>query len=305
MKYYHLKDAKMSLASHLLKHLIITKYCDVPWSDSTISRDVNGKPCFIPDVNNPNQAGIDFNVSHQAGIVSLVAAVGFKVHVDVGTDVVCANERLKQDYAHIDKDGFFDWIDIHGDVFAESEVSYMKLGPLEMKLEIPGAQIQGYGNDALSRCERRGGKLDIKVVGEDQKGTTVQVERNQVIDAKLRRFYAMWCLREAYVKMTGEALLAPWLRDLEISDVQAPVPKDGIQDSQSLEEGEVLKDFKIYFKEKAVTDVSMELSALGTGFMVAGSVRRPIGESASAVAMDKWQQLDLETDILAVAEAAS
>ncbi|KAG4441593.1 hypothetical protein IFR05_002928 [Cadophora sp. M221] len=261
LKYYHLKDAKMSLVSHLLKHLIITK-CNIPWPCSTISRDEKGKPCFKPGVED-NHVILDFNVSHQAGIVSLIAAVGFK-GVAVGTDVVCVNERLQQDYAHINKYGFDDWVDVHADVLADSEVAYMKSAPVDDRSR--GAET--------------------------------------VIEKQLRIFYAIWCLREAYVKMTGDALLAPWLKELEILDVQSPTVKEGI-DATSLEEGEVVRQFANYFRGKAVTDVKTELAALGMHYMIAGSIRIPQELKDSGIKFGKWQQLDLEKDILDVAEAAS
>ncbi|KAE9370731.1 4'-phosphopantetheinyl transferase [Stipitochalara longipes BDJ] len=299
LRYYHLKDAKMSLASHLLKHLVITKYCNVPWSQSTISRDTNGKPCFIP-TGATKPVTMDFNVSHQAGIVSLIASIGFDVKVDVGTDVVCANERELHDYAHIEKQGFFDWVDMHGDVFAESELNYMKLSPVLLNDEIPTERLSGYARDAVSRCQWRNAKLNLKIAATDGQESTVQVNSNIVVDKKLRRFYAMWCLREAYVKMTGEALLAPWLKDLEISEAQAPDAATDMQDSNSLTRGEVVKDFKIIFKGREVTDVKMELSALGSAYMVAGSLRVPKGNLD--LRMGPWLDLKLEADILAVAE---
>ncbi|KAH7386445.1 hypothetical protein BKA64DRAFT_581331 [Cadophora sp. MPI-SDFR-AT-0126] len=261
LKYYHLKDAKMSLVSHLLKHLIIAK-CGIPWSRTAISRDAKGKPCFKPQADD-NHVMLDFNVSHQAGIVSLIAAIGLE-NVAVGTDIVCVNERLQQDYAHINKYGFDDWVDVHADVLADSEVAFMKSAPVDDRTR--GAE--------------------------------------SVIERQLRKFYAVWCLREAYVKMTGDALLAPWLKELEILDVQVPSAKEGI-DAASLEEGEVVRQFANYFQGKAVTDVKTELTAFGTHYMIAGSIRLPKELKDSGVKLGKWKQLNLERDILEVAEAAS
>ncbi|TVY23803.1 4'-phosphopantetheinyl transferase [Lachnellula hyalina] len=295
LRYYQVKDAKMSLASHLLKHLVITKYCNVPWSKSKISRQpTHGKPCYIPE--GDDHMHIDFNVSHQAGIVSLIAAIGFENHVDVGTDVVCANERLVHDCSNIDKEGFFAWVDIHSDVFADSEVNDMKLSPVSTRsVGILDGEIEGYAKDTLSRCQWRNRKLDIKVMTGGGVPEVVELSSNVVIEAKLRRFYAMWCLRETYVKMTGEALLASWLKDLEISNVQIPAAKESA-DPFSLEVGDIAQDFKMIFKGKPVKDVNMELSALGSAYMVGGCVR-PLA------VMGKWLELNLETDVLDIAEA--
>ena len=46
----------------------------------------------------------------------------------------------------------------------------------------------------------------------------------KMISMKLRRFYAYWGLKEAYIKMVGEGLLASWLRELEFLGVHAPPP---------------------------------------------------------------------------------
>lgn len=113
----------------------------------------------------------------------------------------------------------------------------------------------------------------------------------------------MWCLREAYVKMTGEALVAPWLKELGISDVLAPDAASTIHETTSLATGQVATDFNISFKGKKVTDVKMELSALGHAYMVAASVTVPNG--SSNLVMGSWQELNLENDIFAVAELTS
>ncbi|EHK97514.1 hypothetical protein M7I_6723 [Glarea lozoyensis 74030] len=239
---------------------------------------------------------------HQAGIVSLIAAVGFKNQVDTGTDVVCVNERESRDSEYIQKSGFFDWVDIHGEVFSESEISFMKLGPiLPSDLGIEG-EFMGYGKDRISRCQRRGGEVAVNVKRGDHE-EEVNVKTSKVIDVKMRRFYAMWCLRESFVKMTGEALLAPWLKELEILDVQAPTVKEGHLTKESLEQGGVQHEFRIIFKGKPVTDVRMELSALGEAFMVGGALRARDPDERNAAVMGSWQELDLEEDILKPAES--
>ncbi|RWA05262.1 hypothetical protein EKO27_g9841, partial [Xylaria grammica] len=37
LKYYFVADAKMALASHLLKHWVVSKYGGVPWRETTLS----------------------------------------------------------------------------------------------------------------------------------------------------------------------------------------------------------------------------------------------------------------------------
>ena len=303
LRYHHIRDAKTKLASHLLKHFVITKYGGVAWNESHISRGDKGKPFFESPTSSSTQSPegatnrLDFNVSHQAGIVSLIAAIGYSSPIDVGTDVVCVNEREKMDYAYIDREGFFKWVDMHADVFADSELSEMRLKPVPVDLRMRGANLSGYGMDAVSRCQWRGQVLNVKAVGRDGEDFEVRVESAGVIEGKLRRFYAFWCLREAYVKMTGEAFAAPWLKELEILGVDAPAVGGGEGD---LREGEVKKEFSLAMKGRKVEDVKMELTALGEQYMIAGAVRVPTG--GEGVEMGRWVELDLK-DILQLAES--
>ncbi|KAL5324823.1 hypothetical protein ACEPPN_005941 [Leptodophora sp. 'Broadleaf-Isolate-01'] len=305
LRYHHIRDAKTKLASHLLKHFVITKYGNVAWSQSNISRGEKGKPFFKSP--NPNQDGavpsdpisrLDFNVSHQAGIVSLIAAINFPTKIDVGTDVVCVDERQKMDHAYIDREGFFAWVDMHADVFAEAELSEMKLKPVPVDLRVRGATLAGYGMDAISRCQRRGQVLSVKAFGRDGGDFEVRVQSDKVIEGKVRRFYAFWCLREGFVKMTGEAFAAPWLKELEILGVDAPALGVVEGEGNDLREGEVKTEFSVALKGKRVTDVKMELAALGDQYMIAGTVRVPSGQS---IELGKWVELDLK-DILELAE---
>ncbi|KAH7390420.1 hypothetical protein BKA64DRAFT_710971 [Cadophora sp. MPI-SDFR-AT-0126] len=307
LRYHHVRDAKTKLASHLLKHFVITKYGGVKWNESFISRGDRGKPFFAlpnPSTSQDSHGAtsrLDFNVSHQAGIVSLIAAVGYAHPIDVGTDVVCVNERQKMEHAYIDREGFFKWVDMHADVFADSELSEMRLKPVPVDLRMRGAKLSGYGMDAISRCQWRGTTLSVKAVGRDGEDFEVRVESGGVVEGKLRRFYAFWCVREAYVKMTGEAFAAPWLKELEILGVEAPAPgKEEGGGGEDLREGEVQKDFSMMFKGRKVEDVKMELAALGEQYMIAGAVRMPQG--GQNVEMGRWVELDLK-DILQLAES--
>lgn len=318
---------------------MVTKYCHVPWARSEITRPkfgpyIYGKPCYIPPEvtsSDHKDARIDFNVSHQNGIVTLIAAIGFQGKVEVGTDVVSVNENTKQNYEWIEKDGFFSWMNMYEEMFAASEIEDMKKIPVPVKDHFSVDQLTGYGLVVVSVCQRRNGKLTFELGNGE-----VSVESNDVIDAKLRRFYSMWCLREAYVKMVGEGLLAPWLRELEISVVQSPNAKEGIRDENSLEPGESRLNYKegnrdkilleadksrsnfvIHSKgesgpdecislgereRKSVTNVKMKLTALGNQYMVAGAVRHEIDQDEPK--LGNWEELDLETDILMIAESS-
>ncbi|KFY79447.1 hypothetical protein V499_01576 [Pseudogymnoascus sp. VKM F-103] len=263
LKYWFVRDAKMSLASHLLKHLVIHELGSVPWALSTVSRDENGKPCFYPS--NGVGKALEFNVSHQAGLVPLIACAN--PEVEVGIDVVCVNER--SDNATIRKDGLFTWIDMHSDVFSPHEVHYMKYNAENLSLPLQ-IDVGGKALDGIANCQRR----DESVSWTTNSGALQKLDADIIIDAKLRRFFAFWCLREAYIKMTGEALLAPWLRDLEFRKFTVPTAnKEAPHDDSDLLLGDTTKEFEIYFKGEHVENVTMELRALGRNYMVGTAVR--------------------------------
>ncbi len=96
------------------------------------------------------------------------------------------------------------------------------------------------------------------------------------IKAKLRHFYAHWCLKEAYVKMTGEALVASWLKELEFRNVQVPLPYSQLQSEENLGGwGKISADVEIWFQGSRVTDVKMELQAYGEDYMIATAISDP------------------------------
>jgi 4'-phosphopantetheinyl transferase len=287
----------MSLASSLLKHFAITKLCGVIWSEAVVSRDSNGKPCYKPKLSGSDS--IEFNVSHQAGLVTIIACVSAPGEVQLGTDIVCVNER--DDYARIEKDGFFYWVDMHSDVFASSETQALKMETTQLVLPLPeGVDFSGYARDAIARCQYR----NQPVTWKDANGQVRLFEPGVIIETKLRRFYALWCLREAYVKMTGEALLAEWLRELEFRRFRTPCEGDSGESTNhsGLELGEVVTEFDIYFKGKKVTGVVIELRALGKDYMLA-SAARPKHADLSRVEFSGFTELELERDIYTIAEA--
>lgn len=280
----------MSLASCLLKHLAIVKLCGVPWADSTISRDDNRKPCYVPP---PNLGkGCQFNVSHQAGIVTVVACSG--VETNVGIDVVCVNER--NDYAPIEREGFFDWVDMHADVFSDHEVESVKRDVTDFRLP-DGSAVSPSSIRTLMECEHRCRTLSVS----DTNGQAHQLDSNILIDFKHRRFYALWCLREAYVKMTSEALLAEWLKELEFRNVRAPDGASEAEPDDCSTLGEVVTDFEIFFKGQRVEDLGVELRAFGSRYMVA-TIAKAERSSEVVDAYPGFTALRLEEDIYVHAE---
>jgi 4'-phosphopantetheinyl transferase len=232
LRYLFVRDAKMSLASHLLKHYVVSRFCDVPWWATKITRNAKTKPVYVDPAT--GKSPVEFNVTHQAGLVAMVASYGYE-GVDVGVDIVCVSERRDRDHAAIGREGWPSFVDMHADVFAPSEANYLKY-------QVPGAHA-GAGATAA-----------------------------QVTDLKLRCFYTLWCLREAYVKMTGEALLAPWLKVLEFRNFRPPQPTASF-DEQKGDGSDVVKEHDIWFEGSKVEDANVCLRSLGPDYMTCTAVR--------------------------------
>ena len=245
LKFLFPRDAKLSLASSLIKRLAISTTTLVPWSSATPARDDRGKPVFADA---PGRPPLRFNVSHQDGLVALL---GVTCEADVGIDVVSCGERRVRDRETVARDGWAAFVRVYEDVFSPREVSYL------ISLEAEGLGV----------------------------------------DERFRFFYALWCLREAYVKMTGEALLAEWLKDLEFRNFRPPRASGG----GGLEPGEVVTDIEFARHGKIEEGVRMELRALGEGYMVGTAVRTRRAAEVFGLGLDQLEIVTLE-DIRAHAE---
>ena len=113
------------------------------------------------------------------------------------------------------------------------------------------------------------------------------------IRAKLRHFYAHWCLKEAYVKMTGEALLASWLKDLEFRNVQVPSPAGQMHASGQIggDWGQTCGSVEIWFYGQRVTDVRLEIQAFRDDYMIATA------SSSVELGFSDFKELDVERDV--------
>lgn len=271
----------MSLVSHLLKHWVVARYAGVPWAETRMTRDSRTKPVYVDGA---GQQPVAFNVSHQAGLVALVAAYGHGTYegerppVDVGIDVVCTGERRDRDHRMIRAEGWASFVDMHAEVFGLREAGYLK------------------GGDLLST----------------QPGLPPLARDEQIVDFKLRHFYTLWCLREAYVKMTGEALLAPWLKDLNFLRFRVPAPGQQVDGDGSgvgvgvvapAGQDEAITTHEILFQGTKANDANVCIRSLGPDYMVCTAVRTLLRkEEALGLDLRSYEYLSLE-DILAVAEA--
>jgi 4'-phosphopantetheinyl transferase len=236
-KYYFVKDAKLALGSALLKrHAISSMVVGVRFRDATPTRAPSTKPVFLlEDASEP----LIFNVSHQAGLVVLLAVYRPPGGVSIGVDVVCPAERRERDHSLIAREGWSSFVDMHDSVFAPAEcVRLRELG--------------------LAR------------------------------EALLEHFYALWCLREGYVKMTGEALLAEWLAELEMRHFAPPGQSAG-------------RELEVWFRGARVDDgLHVKLERFLDDYMVCTVVRGNVG----GVDLDGgFDLLDLESMLDAAEES--
>lgn len=267
LKYVFARDAKMSLASHLIKHYIVSRVGGVPWKETTLTRDARTKPVYVDP--RTGRQPVAFNVTHQAGVVALIAVAAGDV--DVGIDVVCTSERRTRDHAMIMErdDGWSRFVDMHADVFALAEANHLKFA-------------------VLSRAT-----LPRTATPED------------LLDYKLRCFYTLWCLREAYVKMTGEALLASWLGELEFREFEPPPRPSGVGHAAGDLQGDdesVVRDHEIWFQGRLVDNANVCMRSLGPDYMVCTAVRTPAEkEKALSWELGPFKVMKIE-DIVEFAE---
>ncbi|KAL9597397.1 MAG: hypothetical protein Q9219_005150 [cf. Caloplaca sp. 3 TL-2023] len=252
LQFYHIRDAKLSLGSQLLKHCAIVRTCSTPWAESIVSRDHNGKPCYIPK--DDSEKRVEFNVSHHGSLVALAGCIG--ENIQVGVDVVQID--LDKDVPKVRQEGWRSWVSTYAAVFSDREVqdivSWVPSEPLD--------EIMTH-------------------------------------KAKLRHFYAHWCLKEAYVKMTGEALMAPWLQDMEFRNVEAPRAASELMmmmTDQGSDWGEIYAGVEVWHQGRQLTQMKMELQAFRSNYMIGTAASFP---DASFL---PCKILDLQQDVYSAAE---
>lgn len=291
-------DRLMSLASALLKYIFIHQQAKVPWNKIQISKtpDPHKRPYWKPVPGWTGEGGLEFNVSHQNGIVAFVGCQTSKLQdfqtpllggvskersvqavphqVRVGVDVACTNEHGRTPADITTQAKLDEWVDIFGEMFSESCRKDMK------QASIPHTSSE-----------------------------------TEVIQQRFRRFYAYWALQEAFIKMVGEGLLAKWLTELDFDNVRAPTPAtnddypdDGfswaLRDPEEIKwtpPEQAIKDITANLYGQRVTGVRLELFAYEQDFLLATSVKG-IDEPDVANPNRRWIQLDIEKDIRRCAE---
>ncbi|KAF2205939.1 4'-phosphopantetheinyl transferase [Delitschia confertaspora ATCC 74209] len=291
---YHIADAKMALASALLKRLFVLKTLGIPWHTIQFGRKRDpkyGKPCaLLPD---GSIAPIEFNVSHQAGLVALVGCS--TADIELGVDIVCVNER--NDYRLIDQEGFDGWVDVYQEIFSPEESWDMKYNTDPFKL-LDGTVVSHDELGRNDRCCLRNQEL----VATLKSGEKRKFSSDLLVGAKLRRFYTFWCYKEAYIKLDGEALLAKWIKELEFKNVRAPTPGTPARCSTHGVWGERVTDVEVWLHGKRVHDLEMEIVAFEEDFMLGIAAK---SENATQInRLPGFELLHLEEDILGPASVS-
>ncbi|KAJ5473512.1 hypothetical protein N7475_003078 [Penicillium sp. IBT 31633x] len=208
-KYYQIADQRMSLASQVLKYYYIHQATGTPWNKIEVQRTP------MPQHRPFYDSSLEFNVSHQAGITIFTGTRAGKVdcsscepHVSprVGIDVACVDEpaRRRTDRPPKTLAGLATFVDVFSDVLSPGELKAIK-SP----------------STTLATARRHG--IDKSDPSKDTEESLAAYG--------VRLFYSTWALKEAYLKMTGDGLLAPWIKKLEFLGVISPEPVEKLASS--------------------------------------------------------------------------
>lgn len=303
LRKYRIADAKMSLASALLKRLFVHHTLGIPWSKITFGRKrdpKHGKPCALLPAPLHGPAPCEFNISHQAGLVALVGCATATLDAELGVDIVCVNER--HEAKTIEAEGFEAWIDIYAEIFSAEEAFDMKYNVSPFPL-LDGTIVTSEMLGRHDRCCTMGQTLVATLPsGEERKFSS-----DLLIDAKLRRFYTFWCYKEAYIKLDGEALLANWIPQLEFKHVRAP--RSGTPERCSTHGvwGERVDNAEVWFKQKHMKGCRVEIQAFGEDFMIGVAAKErgwESGDTGLPEVLTEFKSLHLEEDVMRVAREA-
>jgi hypothetical protein len=198
----------------------------------------------------------------------------------------------------------------------------------DITYNVPNNTVQLLNGERLSSDTL--GRLDRTIVCDETlqvelpDGRTEEFSSDLIIDAKLRQFYTFFCLKEAYIKLVGEGLLAPWIRECEFKNVHPPTAgtvarcstigswggkstggRSAIKSSKAKQANVFVpaeeEEIEIWLNGEEVHDVITEVQAFEENFMIASMIR-PSTALGSKAEFPPWEKLvNLERDILAVA----
>ena len=179
----------------------------------------------------------------------------------------------------------------HGEVvvLVASEGSERQVGIDVVKVEMKGAEREGGWERWVRVFEDVFSKGEIETL---LGYSPVAANSEKAKRLRMRLFYSYWALKEAYIKLTGEALLAKWLKELEFKRVKTP------EEAIEGEWGEVAEDVEVWLRGEKVEGVKIELQALGREYMVATAVDRQIGAGSS---FPSFEEIEVKRDVFPIA----
>lgn len=294
-KFVRKPDRYMSLSSELLKFFFIHKTARIPWSDIKISRTPkpHNRPYWAPPEGwwRRGFEGVEFNVSHQAGMIVLVGC---------RTPNRSRDARISDQHEISIRSPSVMNPDPTVVVEAESEIDEDESEDVRIGVDIACTWEPPRTQD-LSTREKLEEWVDIfgemfsEVEQEDMKHANAVNGLNNIPEQewKARRFYTYWALKEAYIKMVGEGLLAPWLRQLEFRDVPVPCrPESAGHDrgAWTMLSDEAVRKLQVLFNRRNIEHtMRTALEGFEETFVVATMTRGVLDQPDSKV---RWQRLD-------------
>jgi 4'-phosphopantetheinyl transferase len=266
----------MALGSALLKRAYIAKCTGLQWSQIHFGRKIDaklGKPYWIAPDGTNKWPQIDFNVSHQRGLVTLIGVCSQHddEEIEVAVDVVSPNER--NDMSSIAGSDFSDFVSTFEHVLSEDEkfsITYKLPSKGSFRL-LSGQEVRNEQVGRLDRTIECGKSLSVTL----EDGNKVEFPSDLIIEEKLRNFYATFSLKEAYTKLGGWGLSAEWIKDCIFMDVKAPA-KGGVRRCNILGTwGEKIKEDDIDFQLEGqdVKDVVIEQQSLEEDYIITTTLK--------------------------------
>jgi phosphopantetheinyl transferase len=291
----------MSLGSALLKRAYIAHATGLEWHSIKLGRKLHptmGKPCWLPPVAEETGRScwpqIDFNVSHQNGIVVLVGICTLAQEdgeLQISVDIVSPNERNQ--LAKISDSDFASFVSMYESMFSGAEIFCLTYTlPPTGHVTLPTGET--IPNSSLGRLDRAvvGGELNQI---EFPRGHKLVLPSDAVLVEKLRNFYAAFSLKEAYVKLGGEGIGAEWIQQLELQSFRAPakaVSPTTWGESVTSNSGELA--FTLHRED--VTDVFAEIQGFEDDYFIS-TMLKPAKVLGDVNAFPSWKIIDVERDI--------